>query len=94
MTLEGRVHAIMMTESTYYAYVYRDMGDGRFEPEQVEITYERYYQLLRENPALYIEPAYVAFEVDMEETIAGSDWHEWLGVQDTQDDFLAGTGRW
>ena len=85
MTLAGKVDAILMTESAYYAYIYRDLGDNQHEPEQVEISSDEYYRLLRENPARYVEPAYVAFEVDMRETIAGSDYHEWLEVLDSQE---------
>jgi len=100
--LTGKVDAIMMTESAYYAYIYRDTGNGTYAPEQVEITPERYYQLLRENPARYTEPAYVAFEVDMQETIAGSDYmewadeahQEWLAQLEEDDANRAMTGDW
>lgn len=93
MTLVGKVDAIMMTESAYYKYEYRDMGGGRFEPVQAEIDYDEYYRLLRENPARYTEPGYVAFEVDMQETLVDSDYMEWCDLLDSQEDFLAGTGR-
>jgi len=90
----GKVQAIMMTESAYFKYVYCDLGNGTYEPEQVEIDDREYYRLLLENPARYTEPNYVAFEVDMEETIVGSDHREWMDSLDDQDYFQAGTGRW
>jgi len=91
MALTGKVDAIMMTESAYYKYVYREVGKGRYEPEQVEITDTEYYRLLRENPARYTEPNYVAFEVDMQETIVASDHKEWLESLDSQEMEMDGT---
>ena len=64
MTLEGKVDAIMMTEDGYYAYIYRKRGMGEYEPERVEISRDRYYELLHENPARYVEEGYTAFKLD------------------------------
>ena len=64
MTLEGKVDAIMMTGSGYYAYIYRKRGQGDYEPERVEIGRDRYYELLHENPALYFEHGYTKFKLD------------------------------
>ena len=84
--LEGKVDAIMMTDDTYYAYIYRKRGVGEYEPERAEIGRDRYYELLHETPALYFEDGYTAFRLDRQ----ARDERE---LDETYDAFLAGTGR-
>ena len=100
MTLEGKVDAIMMTDDTYYAYIYRKRGKGEYEPERVEISRDRYYELLHENPALYFEDGYTAFKLDKSDydelaaqDKAERDYADFCEVQDSQE-MERMQGRW
>ena len=98
--LEGKVDAIMMTDSGYYAYIYRKRGKGEYEPEREEIGRERYYELLHENPARYVEGGYTAFKLDRqaqdaldEQAREERDYADWCEVQDSQE-MERMVGRW
>ena len=100
MTLEGKVDAIMMTGSAYYAFVYHKRGKGEYEPEREEINRERYYELLRENPARYVEEGYTAFRLDKqaqdvldEQARDERDYADWCEVKDSEE-FERMAGRW
>ena len=90
--LEGKVDAIMMTDDTYYAYIYRKRGKDEYEPEREEISRDKYYELLRENPARYVEDGYTAFRLDRqaqdvldEQARDERDYADFCEMQDSQE---------
>ena len=66
--------------------VYVGKGDGRWEPKEVEITIVEYSELVDDLPVAYRDGGFCWFDVDAQIAAARE-------VEETQDAFLAATGR-
>jgi hypothetical protein len=86
VSLNGLIDAVMEADSKFYAFVYRDNGNGRAYPVRCEVTEWQYRDYIRTLDIEYRDADYVTFNIEAQKAEREDAEHaEWLAELDNQD---------